>query len=197
MGVYLVSVDADEWFGAEEDGFGELAAALDAALVQRGLPPFDSLPGEAEFVRGSGLSFEEKLSAPMEGFAALCEEHLAEAEAETLCGWTVLVPFSLDGELRLPVPSAYFDETVVVGAPQALALAERLAALLELPLDEIPATSDNLELTLWFRSDGPAPEAAARRPGRWAADLDTAFHVALHLRAAQHSIRRNCPLTYC
>src|SRR5579859_7957671 len=196
MGVYLVSVAADEWFDAEEDGFGELAAALDAALVQRGLPPFDSLPGEAEFVRGSGLLFEEKLSARMDGFTALCAEHLTEAEAETLGGWSALVPISLEDDIRLPVPSVYGDETLVAGAPQVLALAERLARLLELPIDAIPATSDNLELTLWFRSDGPAPRVAAERPGPWAGDLDTAFYVALHLRAAQHSLRRNCPHTY-
>ncbi|WP_042383910.1 hypothetical protein [Streptacidiphilus melanogenes] len=196
MGIYLVSVAADEWFGEGEGGLGELAAALNGELARRGLPPYDSVPAEAEFVRGSGLSFEEKLSTPMDGFVALCDEHLTPEQTRTLSDWSVLVPCSLEHSVELPVPTAYTDDALVSGAPQVLALAERLAAVLALPTDAIPATSDNLELTLWF-GDGPAREHAAAHPGPWSADLAAAFHVALHLRAAQHSLRRNCPLTYC
>jgi hypothetical protein len=43
---------------------------------------------------------------------------------------------------------------------------------------------------------GPGKELASRRPGPWSADLDAAFYVALHLRAAQHALRRSCPLVY-
>ncbi len=105
--------------------------------------------------------------------------------------WSVLVPFSLDEEIRLPVGSAYTDETVIVGAPQVLALAERLAAALELPA-EIPEVTENLALTFWFL-EGEAEELATVRPGPWAEDLDRAFYVALYLRAAQHALRRGCP----
>ncbi|MGI5380127.1 hypothetical protein ACQEV2_38955 [Streptomyces sp. CA-251387] len=195
MGIYLVSVGAQEWFGEGEDGRGDVAAALNEELGRRGLPPYTSVPEEAEFVRGSGTAFEEKLVPPMDGFAALCRTHLSRAAQELLLGWTVLVPLSLDEEIRLPVESAYDLTTTVAGAPQVLALAERLAAAVELPSDGIPATSDNLELTGWFL-DGQANDTAATRPGPWSDDLDTAFYVALYLRAAQHSIRRGCPIVY-
>ncbi|GAA3810965.1 hypothetical protein GCM10022403_051000 [Streptomyces coacervatus] len=197
MGIYLVSVDAQEWFDEDEEegGRGAVAAALDEELRRRGLPPYTSVPEEADFVRGSGLSFEEKLVPPMDGFAALCQEHLSREEEEVLCGWTLLVPLSLDKEIWLPVASAYTDATMVAGAPQVLGLAERLATAVALPVDEIPATNDNLDLTMWFL-DGPAKELAATRPGPWSEDLDAAFYVAVYLRAAQHSLRRGCPVVY-
>ncbi|MFJ8989854.1 hypothetical protein ACIRQH_05615 [Streptomyces sp. NPDC102279] len=199
MGIHLVSVGAGEWSGEHDDdeeevGYGPRAAALNDALRDRGLPPFTSVPEEAPFVRGSGLAFEEKLVPPMDGFVALCEEHLSAAETDLLCGWTLLVPMSLDEEIRLPVASRYTDETMVAGAPQVLALAECLAAAVELP-SAVPATSDNLDLTTWFR-DGPAKDLAATRPGPWADDLDTAFYVALYLRAAQFVLRRGSPVAY-
>jgi len=52
---------------------------------------------------------------------------------------------------------------------------------------------DNLDLTMWFL-DGPARELAARRDGLWTEDLEAAFYVAVYLRAAQHSLRRGCPV---
>ncbi|MEY9944316.1 hypothetical protein [Kitasatospora sp. GAS1066B] len=198
MGIYLVSVGAAEWFDVVGDGYGELAAALNVELRRRGLPPYEtvpeSMPEGAEFVPGSGQSFEEKLSPGMDGFGELCRRHLSQAEAELLSCWTVLVPCSIEGEIRLPVESAYFDETIVLGAPQLLAVAEKLASAVELP-PEVPAMCDNLELSIWFM-DGSAKELAAARPGRWSEDLDAAFYVALYLRAAQHSLRRGCPLVF-
>ncbi|MGW7540041.1 hypothetical protein ACWGKQ_02810 [Streptomyces sp. NPDC054770] len=198
MGIYLVSIGAQEWLDGDEDegGKGNLASALDAELRRRGLAPYESVPEAAAFVRGSGLSFEEKLVPPMGGLAALCREHLSAGETELLLGWSVLVPFSLDEEIRLPLASAYTDETVVAGAPEVLALAQRLAAAIGLPVEAIPEACDNLDLTMWFL-EGPAKEAAAARPGPWGEDLDTAFYVALYLRAAQHSLRRGCPMAYC
>ncbi|SFN42180.1 hypothetical protein SAMN04487980_1019127 [Streptomyces sp. cf124] len=199
MGIYLVSVDAEDWFGEEEDeeeGRGRVAAALNEELARRGLRPYDSVPGRTDLVRGSGLAFEEKLVPPMDGFVTLCGAHLTREETETLLGWTVLVPLSLEEDIRLDdVESGYTDETVVAGAPQVLALAERLAAAVELPTAEVPEMCDNLDLTMWFL-DGPAKRLAATRPGPWADDLDMAFYVALYLRAAQHSIRRACPIVY-
>ncbi|MET7985755.1 MULTISPECIES: hypothetical protein [unclassified Streptomyces] len=204
MGVYLVSIGAREWFGEDESeggyedeeqaGFGELASALNGELLRRGLPPFVSLPEAAPFVRGSGTAFEEKLSPPMDGFTELCRAHLSREETDTLCGWSALVPISLDDEICLPVECGYADETVVAGAPQVLAIAERLARILELP-PEIPAASDNLDLTMWFL-DGPAKDLAAARPAPWGDDLDAAFYAALYLRAAQFVLRRGSPVVY-
>jgi hypothetical protein len=194
MGVYLVGVGAEEWFGEDEDGMGDIAAALNAELVRRGLPAYESVPSEAELVRGSGQSFEEKLVPSMDGFAALCRAQLSPEEFETVCGWTVLVPLPLDEEILLPIESGFSESTTVAGAPQVLAVAERLAAAVGLPA-EVPATCDNLDLTVWFL-DGAARELAAVRPGPWGEDLDTAFYVALYLRAAQYVLRRGCPVVY-
>ncbi|MFH8798550.1 hypothetical protein ACH4F6_02945 [Streptomyces sp. NPDC017936] len=191
MGVYVVSIDEREWFGRGEGGHGETASALDEELVRRGRPPYRPGPGAA----GPGW-FEEKAGPPMEGFAALCEARLTETERETLLGWTLLVPLSLEEPIRLPLGSAYWDETVVAGAPQVLALAERLARLLALPLDAIPATGGNLELSLWFMEDGARGTAEAR-PGPWSDDLDAAFYTAVHLRAARYALRHGCPIGYC
>ncbi|MDH6546883.1 hypothetical protein [Streptomyces sp. SAI-041] len=198
MGIYLVSVGAREWFDADEDegGRGALAAALDEELSRRGLPPYASVPEEPErAVRGAGLSFEEKLVPPMDGFGALCLAHLSQEEYEVLCGWSLLVPFALEEEIWLPVENSYADTTMVTGAPRVLALAERLARAVGLPVDQIPEACDNLDLTLWFL-DGEAKRVAAARPGPWAEDLDAAFYVALYLRAAQHCLRRGCPIVY-
>ncbi|WP_405691285.1 hypothetical protein [Streptomyces sp. NBC_00057] len=195
MGVYLVSVGAEEWFGEEEDGWGEIAAALNHELRQQGLPPYESVPEEMDFVRGSGQAFEEKLIPSMDGFGTLCQTHLSREEVETVCGWTVLVPFSLDEEIWLPIDSSYSESsTTVAGAPQVLAIAERLATAIDLPA-ETPQMCDNLDLTMWFMN-GAAKELAAAQPGPWSDDLDTAFYVALFLRAAQHSVRRGCPIVY-
>ncbi|MEV6538846.1 hypothetical protein [Streptomyces sp. NPDC051665] len=191
MGVYLVDVGAGEWLSEDtgEGGMGAIAKGLDAELARCGLPPYTSV-AERDF----GSAFEEKLSPSMYGFDALCRSQLTPAEREMLGGWSVLVPVSLDEEIRLPIGSAYTDETVIAGAPQVLALAERLAAALELPV-EIPEMSGNLALTFWLM-EGEAEAFAAANPGRWGEDLDTAFYVALYLRAAQHALRQGCPLTY-
>jgi hypothetical protein len=191
MGVYLVDVGAGEWLSEDtgEGGMGAIAKGLDAELARRGLPSYASVP-ERDF----GSAFEEKLSPSMQGFDALCRAELTPAERELIGDWSVLVPISLDEEIRLPIGSAYTDETVIAGAPQGLALAERLAAALELPAG-IPEVSGNLALTFWFL-EGEAEELAAAEPGRWSEDLDTAFYVALYLRAAQHALRQGCPLTY-
>ncbi|WP_329100445.1 hypothetical protein [Streptomyces sp. NBC_01439] len=191
MGAYLVSVGAEEWFGEEEDEWGEVASALNAELRQRGLPPYENVPPETEFAAGSGQAFEEKLSLSMTGFFALCETHLTHEESEVLCGWTVLVPIPLDEEIWLPIDFGYYESTMVVGAPQVLPLAEKLATAIGLPA-ETPATCDNLDLSTWFRNQ--AKELVSTRTGLWSRDLDAAFYVALFLRAAQHSIRRGCPI---
>ncbi|MET9653324.1 hypothetical protein ABZZ44_24070 [Streptomyces sp. NPDC006460] len=192
MGVYLVSIGAEEWFGDEEGGWGEVASTLNAELGRRGMPPYLDVPAETDFAPGSGQAFEEKMAPLMTGFLALCETHLSREETETLCGWTVLVPFSLHEEIWLPIDADNHD-SMVAGAPQVLPLAERLAAAIDLPSD-VPATCDNLDLSRWFRDRSKEP--AAPRTGAWSKDLDAAFYVAVFLRAAQHSIRRGCPMVY-
>lgn len=194
MGIYLVSVGAAEWFGHDEGSYGDVAAGLNEELVRRGLGPYTSVPEETPCVRGSGQAFEEKMSPSIYGFIELCKTRLSPEEMETMCDWTCLVPISLEEFVCLPVSSNHTDETVIAGAPQVAALAERLAAIIELP-PEIPQTSDNLDLTMWFL-DGPAKELAQVRPGPWSADLDTAFYVAVYLQAARHSLRRGAPIVY-
>lgn len=194
MGIYLVSVDAPEWFGTDEDGYGEIASALNQELERRGLPAYEGVPDKAPFVRGSGMAFEEKLIPQINTFSALCDAHLSPEERSTMCDWTALVPISLEQEIQLPIESSYTDESIVAGAPQVLSIAARLAAAIDLP-PEVPETCDNLDLTMWFL-DGPAKDLATTRPGRWAADLDAAFYVAVFLRAAEHSLRRNAPIVY-
>ncbi|MFF5030226.1 hypothetical protein ACWCPJ_33525 [Streptomyces collinus] len=191
MGVYLVSVAARAWSRPGEDGYGDVAAALNTELERRGLPPYE--PRQA--VREAPGWFEEKVSPSMDGFVALCRTLLTDAELSTLLDWSVLVPFALEEEIVLPVGTAYSgEETTVAGAPRVLALAERLAGAVELPEDAMPAGA-NLTLSLWFL-EGGAERTARVRPGPWAEDRDAAFHVALYLRAAQHSLRHGCPMTY-
>ncbi|RSS47086.1 hypothetical protein [Streptomyces sp. WAC08241] len=191
MGVYLVSVTAQDWSQPGEDGYGDVAAALNTELQRRGLPLYE-LPHAAQEASGG---FEEKVSPSMDGFVALCRTLLTEAELSALLDWSVLVPLTLEETIVLPVGTAYSgEETVVTGAPRVLALAERLADAIELPVDALPA-GENLALNRWFL-DGGAERAARIRPGAWAEDRDTAFYVALYLRAARHSIRHGCPMTY-
>ncbi|MEW1906670.1 hypothetical protein [Streptomyces sp. NPDC086147] len=191
MGVYLVSVTAQDWSQPGEDGYGDVAAALNTELQRRGLPPYE-VPRAARDASGW---FEEKVSPSMEGFVALCRMRLTDAELSALLDWSVLVPLSLEEEIVLPVGTAYSgEETVVAGAPRVLALAERLAGAFALPVDAIP-TGENLALSLWFL-DGGAERTARARPGPWTEDRDAAFYVALYLRAAQYSMRYGCPMTY-
>ncbi|MEU5074528.1 hypothetical protein AB0G76_23645 [Streptomyces asoensis] len=187
MGVYLVSVAARDWSQPGEDGYGDVAAALDTELARRGLSPYEA--------RDAPGWFEEKVGPSMDGFLALCGTLLTDAELSALLDWSVLVPFALDEEIVLPVGTAYSGEdTAVAGAPRVLALAERLAAAIALPVDAIPA-GENLALSLWFL-EGGAERTARVRPGTWAEDPDAAFYVALYLRAAQYSLRYGCPMTY-
>jgi hypothetical protein len=190
MGVYLVSVDAKDWSEPGEDGYGDIAFALDAELERRGRPPYRP----RRIARGAAGWFEEKISRSMDGFTALCRTYLTDAESWTLTDWFLLVPLSLEEGILLPVGGAYTDETLVAGAPQVLALAERLAGIIGLPLDAIPATGGNLELLLWFEEE--VGKTAEARPGPWTDDLDAAFYVALYVRAAQYSLRHGCPMTY-
>ncbi|MCF4136056.1 hypothetical protein L1856_02850 [Streptomyces sp. Tue 6430] len=196
MGVYLVSIGEREWFSEDEGGYGAVAAALGDELRRRGLPPYRPGSGPSAGRGGERGWFEEKAAPPMAGFDAFCRDRLTEAERDAFYGWTVLAPVSLTESVVLPFGSAYTDETVVAGAPQALAVGERLAAVLGLPLDAIPETGANLELSRWFTADGARATAAAR-PGPWADDLDTAFYAAVYLRAARYALRHGCPITYC
>ncbi|MER5352745.1 hypothetical protein ABT093_20725 [Kitasatospora sp. NPDC002551] len=189
MGVYLVSVEADEWL--DDEVFGAVGREIDAALAGRGLPPF-VCPPVTGFQAGSGSHFEEKLYRPISGFSEFCGE-LADGTVEALLGWDVLLPVELDAPLVLPVACAYNDVTAVGDARRTLAAARRVAELLALP-PGIPEHCDNLEIGLWF--DRHASAAAVGSPGRWTEDLDVAFYAALFLRAAEYTLRRGRPLAY-
>ncbi|MFD5560291.1 hypothetical protein [Kitasatospora griseola] len=187
MGIYLVSADVEEWFG------GAVAAALDEELARRGLPP--QLPPAASVA--SFAPFEEKVMPPMDTFGALCREVLAPEEAAGLLDWTELVPVPFDGVIELPVPSTYGDRAVVFSAHRLLPLAERLAAVLELPEDLRRSGFRTMEVSSWFLDVAGEPDALAGRTGRWTRDLPAAFYAAMYLRAAQYCLRQGCPLTYC
>ncbi|MFD7610134.1 hypothetical protein [Streptomyces sp. NPDC059828] len=187
MGIYLYDLGAEHWSGDQEGGWAEVASALNHELGRRGLPRYEPAPGR-------GPAFEEKLSPPMDGFSALCEEHLSPRESYAVGNWTVLVPLSLDTEIVLPIANDMDDETVIVGAPQILGHMERLAAVMALP-PEIPAPGATLALTAW-RTNGSAEKLAAARPGPWSKDLDAAFYVAVYRQAARHALSHGCPMTY-
>ncbi|MFC5661465.1 hypothetical protein ACFP3U_00560 [Kitasatospora misakiensis] len=189
MGIYLVSVEADDWL--DEDVLGPVARELDAVLAGRGLAPF-VCPPVTEFRAGSGRHFEEKLNRPISGFEAFCRE-LADGTVEALLGWDVLLPVELEAPVLLPVECAYNDMTAVGDAHRALDAARRLAELLALP-PGIPEHCDNLEIGRWFEEHAAA--TAAVSPGLWTEDLDTAFHAALFLRAAEYALRSGRPLVY-
>ncbi|KUN86291.1 hypothetical protein [Streptomyces griseoruber] len=189
MGMYLVSVTPEDWSVPGEDGYGDVASALAERLAWRGLPPYR--PGRPP----EPGRFAEKTSPPMDGFDALCRARLTPEERHTLLGWSFLVPCTLEEPVLLPLENTHDTETLVVGAPCVLALAERLAAALRLPLDLVPEPSGPHALGAWFL-DGDAEKAAATRPGPWADGLDTAFFTALYLRAAQYALRHRCPMTY-
>ncbi|MFJ1791401.1 hypothetical protein [Kitasatospora griseola] len=184
MGIYLVDADTEEWFG------GAVAAALDEESARRGLPP--CLPPPA-----STASFEEKLIPPMDTFGALCRELLAPEEAAGLLDWTELVPVPFDGVVELPIPSTYGDRTVLFSAHRLLPLAQRLAAVLELPEDLPGDGFRTMELSRWFLDFEEEPQTLAGRTGRWTRDLPAAFYTAMYLRAAQYCLRQGRPLTYC
>ncbi|WP_229698427.1 hypothetical protein [Wenjunlia tyrosinilytica] len=187
MGIYLVGIDSRDWLDGEV--LGAVAVALDAELERRGWEGFTAPePGGP----GAGVSFEEKMNRPIDSFADLCRKQAGGPDA--LLDWDLLIPVEFDGALVLPVPSDHDDTTTVRSAHRALDAARRLADGMALP-PGIPRTSGNLDIVNWF--DGPAVgEAVGTYPGPWSGDLDAAFYTAVYLRAAEHSLRRECPIAY-
>ncbi|GAA0271381.1 hypothetical protein GCM10010302_06200 [Streptomyces polychromogenes] len=194
MGIYLCSVDADAW--SDDDVLGPAARLLDGELVRRGLPRCTPPPaaglGQGS---GSGTWFEEKMYRPMRTFEELCRAQPDGDECcEALLGWDLLIPVDFIGAITLPVSGPYSDTTTVHSAHRVLGAARGLASRLALP-PQVPSRCDNLDLGNWF--GGPAAaEAAAAHPGPWTQDLDAAYYTALYLRAAEHSLRRQCPMNY-
>jgi len=138
--------------------------------------------------------FEEKLIPAMDGFSALCADELG-AEESTVFDWSLLIPVDFEGAIELPIPSSYSSTTTVRSAQRMLPVARCLAAVLDLP-DDVPVYCDNLQLTEYFMDRAEAEPGEVTRTRRWRDDLGTAFYVAMHLRAAEHSIRLNCPMFY-
>lgn len=167
---------------------------LAAEFAGRGIDAELSIPEPRRLPRGSGHGFEEKLIPPMTGFSHLCTAELRAGDAEVF-DWGLLVPVDFEGMIELPVESSYSCTTTVRSAQRMLPVARRLAEALELPAD-LPLHCDNLQLTEFFmdrEEDGPT---SATPTGRWAEDIGIAFYVALYLRAAEYSLRCNCPLFF-
>ncbi|MFE4061184.1 hypothetical protein ACFXP3_33670 [Streptomyces sp. NPDC059096] len=192
MGIYVCSIDADDW--SDEDVLQPTAQALDAELSKRSLA-FCTVPAAVEFVPQSGMSFEEKMYRPIQTFEDLCRDQPDGQDCyDALLGWDLLIPIDFQDSPTLPVPAPYNEKTTVLSAHRALRAAKRLAVQLALP-PHLPYRCDNLDLGNWFDSPATA-EAAVSHPGLWAEDLDAAYYTALYLRAAEHSLRRQCPMSY-
>ncbi|MFD0630384.1 hypothetical protein ACFQ9X_00685 [Catenulispora yoronensis] len=143
--------------------------------------------------RGTGYAFEEKLIFSGDGFNELCRRELSPRDVEVF-HWDVLVPIDFEGPIDLPLKNYYSQTTTARSAQRMLPAAMRLAAAIELPA-ETPKYCDNLQLTSFFgdfEERGHAANVTATGP--WRDDLGMAFHTALYLRAAEHSIRRRCPI---
>ncbi|MFC4065863.1 hypothetical protein [Actinoplanes subglobosus] len=118
MGIYLVSVGAASW--AQD----ECARLLDAALAERGLPPWPG-PGAA------AGDFEEKLAPSMDAFAGVCERHGVTEFLDA----SLIVPVDFDGLIELPVANSFDDVTNVVSAYRLRAAMAPIAAEIGLPGD--------------------------------------------------------------
>jgi hypothetical protein len=192
MGVYLVG--ASTYYLDDDSCWPAVFTALSAALQHRGVQTLIRVPEYVRLPRGSGREFEEKLIPPMTGFSALCSAELVSDDADVF-EWSLLVPIHFEGAIELPVQSSYSNTTTVRSAQRLLPVAQRLASVLEMPSD-LPEHCDNLQLTEFFMDrDEDGPTETTQR-GRWCDDLGTAFYVAMYLRAAEHSIRLNCPMFY-
>ena len=192
MGVYLVS--ASTWYFDEESCWPKVFETLAAELAERGVGTALHVPEPQKLPRGSGHEFEEKLIPTMDGFSALRVDELS-AEESAVFDWDLLIPIDFEGAIDLPIPSSYSDTTTARSAQRMLPVARRLAAALDLP-DDMPAYCDNLQLTLYFMDREEAKPDELTGTGRWRDDLGTAFYVAMYLRAAEHSIRLDCPMFY-
>ncbi|MGH1555719.1 hypothetical protein ACRAWF_39430 [Streptomyces sp. L7] len=145
--------------------------------------------------REGALGFEEKLSPSMKGFDALCRAQLTPEERALIGDWTVLVPVSLDAEIRLPIGLRIRGRDGDRGErPRCSPSPNGLRRHWSCPprYRRRPRT--------WRSPSGswkerrrnwplPAPAAGARtwtRPSTWPCTC----------RAAQHSLRLGCPITY-
>ncbi|MEW2416799.1 hypothetical protein AB0953_24145 [Streptomyces sp. NPDC046866] len=217
MGIYVVDVAAEDWAAGEVRG--PLAAALDEELARRGLGGFTppargargadrppvrprwSAPRARRRAGGGGADvapsrFEEKVNRPYDAFEALCRERPDGQRChDALLDWEVLIPVDFDGVLVLPVSAELGGGPARVrSAHRAAEAGRRLAAAIGLP-DAVPRDGGSLALTNWF--SGPAVrEAAERWPGPWAEQRDAAYFTALYLGAAEHGLRRGCPIAY-
>lgn len=191
MGVYLVG--ASTYYLGEGSCWPAVFTELAEALVNVGIDAEVRVPTYVRRPRGSGYEFEEKLIPSMTGFSALCSAELSAGDADVF-DWSLLVPFDFEGVLELQVPSSYSRTTSVRSAQRMIPVAQRLGDLVELPAS-LPTCCDNLQLTGYFMDleEGQHPTKPA---GRWLEDQATAFYTALYLRAAEHSLKLNCPMFY-
>jgi len=191
MGVYLVSANSEHL----EDGspWIDVFTMLDEAFTEMGIDNGIQIPVYRHQPRGTRRVFEEKLIFSGDGFDELCRRELSSGDAEVF-NWDVLVPVDFEGAIELPLKNYYSQTTTVRCAQRILPVAMRLTAAIELPA-EVPEYCDNLQLTSFFGDfEERGYAASVNLAGPWRDDLDMAFHVALFLRAAEHSIRLRCPM---
>jgi hypothetical protein len=191
VGVYYVSVDAADW--AEDDLMVGVRGELGPALAARGLGRYEGPPGEASVPHGEGDHFEEKLFREQGGFVRLLHDRFSGSAAERIPYWSMIVPVAFDEPIELNAASVYDDTTTIGSSFVMQASMTQLAELIELP-SQVPSRSDNLDITDWF--DDVEAGSVTAPSGAWRQDMDTAFYVALFLRAAEFSIRRSCPMRY-
>jgi len=192
MGVYLVSADDADW--AEDELLLNAAPLLGKALKARGLPGYDGPPSSGPIPPGEGDHFEEKLYRPHRSYIALLGRYLTGDALANILYWDMLIPVEFDGVILLDTASAYEDTTTVASSTHILKVMKTVAADLDLPIEQVPRRSDNLDIGTWFddveTGDAQAPQ------GLWRDDPDAAYYVAVYLRAAQFSLRRSCPMRY-
>jgi hypothetical protein len=191
VGVYFVSVDSDDW--ANDRLMAGVRGALAPGLAQGGIAPYHGPPPELPGGPHDGDHFEEKLFRDNTGFAHLLREHFDRTPVADLPYWSMIIPVAFDGLVQLAVPSAYDDATTVGSSFVVRTAMTALADQVGLPA-LVPRRSDNLDITDWF--DEVEAGTVDVPSGRWLDDLDTAFYIAMFLRAAEFSIHRSCPMRY-
>jgi hypothetical protein len=192
VGVYFVNVDLDDW--ANDDVMAGVRGALAAGLAQRGLAPYHGPPPEVLVGPDDGDHFEEKLFRDNTGFARVLREHFDGTPIADLPYWSMIIPVAFEGLVKLAVPSSYDDTTTVGSSFEVRTAMTALADWVRLPAALVPRRSDSLDITAWF--DEVEAGTVGVPSGPWLRDLDTAFYVAMFLRAAEFSIQRSCPMRY-
>lgn len=191
VGVYFVSVEADDW--ANDDLMVAVRGGLADALARRGIARYEGPSLDVVLGPDEGDHFEEKLVRDQSGFIRVLQEHFDGAPVANLPCWSMIIPVAFEGLVELPLPSAYDDTTTIGSSFVVKGAMTALAELTELPA-LVPHRSENLDVTDWF--DEVEAGTVNAPAGPWRDDLDTAFYIAMFLRAAEFSIHRSCAMRH-